>query len=72
MKTLAPALLTIPAGVALVLIILFGTAIGIYLGHHWRAPPPEPVIIERVDTLYRPPVPEFIEAFRLQCEWVVR
>ena len=31
---------------------------------------PSPVVIERVDTLYRPPVPEFIEMFRLQCYWI--
>ena len=30
----------------------------------------EPTTIERVDTLYMPPVPEFIEAWRLQCYWV--
>ena len=52
------------------------TVAGLILtGWLWREEtmePPEPVIIERVDTLYRPPVPEFIEAFRLQCEWVAR
>jgi len=37
-----------------------------------HTPTPETVIIERTDTIYRPPVPEFIEAFRLQCEWVAR
>jgi len=42
-------------------------------GWLWRQktmPPPETV--ERVEILYRPPNPEFIEAFRLQCVWVER
>ena len=26
----------------------------------------------RVDTIYQPPKPDFITAFRLQCEWVPR
>ena len=57
------------AGVAAICISLF--LIGWILREN-TMPTPEPVIIERTDTLYRPPVPEFIEAFRLQCEWVPR
>ena len=52
-----------------ILLIPVGATAGFVFGQ-WVAP--EPVIIERTDTLYLPPVPEFIEMFRLQCEWVAR
>ena len=35
-----------------------------------EAPPPPPPLV--VDTLRLPPEVDFIEAFRLQCEWVPR
>ena len=56
--------------IALACVFLFAACA--LIGIRRNTPTPEPVIIVRVDTLYRPPVPEFIEAFRLQCEWVAR
>lgn len=44
---------------------LIGFSVGGGLGE-----PPAPVVVERVDTVHSPPVPDFIEVFELQCYWI--
>jgi len=58
------------------LIVLLSLGLGalswVFLEEIWELERELAMTMVRVDTIYKPPQPTFIEAFRLKCYWVPR